>query len=166
MSPHPKMSDQPIRRHFLKFLATSPLLAETANVMAQEQRLPDPSMWAPRALQPLIESPREALSVLDFEPVMHKRRKPHFDGLDLSSIDSTGATSLTWDFIKRLHDTVKTKLVLKGLMTPADAILAVDNGLDAIIVSNHGGRDDDFGHSPSTPCPRSSRRSTGASQCW
>jgi 4-hydroxymandelate oxidase len=73
--------------------------------------------------------------------------KPNFDGLDLSGIESTGATSLTWDFIKRLRDTVKTKLVLKGLMTPADAILAVDNGLDAVIVSNHGGRDDDFGRS-------------------
>jgi 4-hydroxymandelate oxidase len=75
------------------------------------------------------------------------KRKPNFDGLDLSGIESTGATSLTWTFIKRLRDTVKTKLVLKGLMTAADAILAVDNGLDAIIVSNHGGRDDDFGRS-------------------
>jgi 4-hydroxymandelate oxidase len=75
------------------------------------------------------------------------KRKPNFDGLDLSGIESTGATNLTWAFIKRLRDTVKTKLVLKGLMTAADASLAVDNGLDAIIVSNHGGRDDDFGRS-------------------
>jgi 4-hydroxymandelate oxidase len=75
------------------------------------------------------------------------KRKPNFDGLDLSGIESTGATALTWTFIKRLRDTVKTKLVLKGLMTAADATLAVDNGLDAIIVSNHGGRDDDFGRS-------------------
>lgn len=75
------------------------------------------------------------------------RRKPNFDGLDLSGIDSTGATNLTWAFIKRLRDTAKTRLVLKGLMTPADAILAVENGLDAIIVSNHGGRSDDFGRS-------------------
>jgi 4-hydroxymandelate oxidase len=75
------------------------------------------------------------------------KRKPNFDGLDLSGIESTGATNLTWTFIKRLRDTVKTKLVVKGLMTAADATLAVDNGLDAIIVSNHGGRDDDFGRS-------------------
>jgi 4-hydroxymandelate oxidase len=75
------------------------------------------------------------------------KRKPNFDGLDLSGIESTGATNLTWSFIKRLRDSVKTKLVLKGLMTAADATLAVDNGLDAIIVSNHGGRDDDFGRS-------------------
>ena len=75
------------------------------------------------------------------------KRKPNFDGLDLSGIDSTGATSLTWEFVKRLRDTVKGKHVRKGLMTAADAILAVDNGLDGIIVSNHGGRDDDFGRS-------------------
>lgn len=75
------------------------------------------------------------------------KRKPNFDGLDISGIDSTVATRLTWDFVKRLRDTVRTKLVLKGLMTPADAILAVDSGLDAIVVSNHGGRDDDFGRS-------------------
>ncbi|MBI2738861.1 MAG: hypothetical protein HYX38_20215 [Rhodospirillales bacterium] len=41
-------------------------------MLAEEQRLPDPLVWAPRALQPLIESPREALSVFDFEPVMQK----------------------------------------------------------------------------------------------
>ena len=75
------------------------------------------------------------------------KRKPNFDGFDISGIDSTGATSLTWTFIKRLRDAVGTKLVLKGLMTAADAVLAVDNGLDAIVVSNHGGRDDDFGRS-------------------
>lgn len=75
------------------------------------------------------------------------KRKPNFDGIDISGIDSTGATNLTWAFIERLRDTVKSRLVLKGLMTAADAILAVDNGLDAIIVSNHGGRDDDFGRS-------------------
>ena len=75
------------------------------------------------------------------------KRKPNFDGLDISGITSTGATNLTWEFIKRLRDTVKTRLVLKGLMTAEDAVLAVDNGLDAIVVSNHGGRAEDSGRS-------------------
>ena len=75
------------------------------------------------------------------------KRKPNFDGLDLSGIDRRAPPTSPGTFIKRLRDTVKTKLVLKGLMTAADAILAVDNGLDAIVVSNHGGRDDDFGRS-------------------
>jgi isopentenyl diphosphate isomerase/L-lactate dehydrogenase-like FMN-dependent dehydrogenase len=75
------------------------------------------------------------------------QRKPNFDGLDISGINSTGATNLTWEFVKRLRDTVKTRLVLKGLMTAEDALLAVDNGLDGIIVSNHGGRAEDSGRS-------------------
>jgi len=41
---------------------------------AQEQRLPDPSVWAPRMLDKLITSPSEALSVFDFEPVMKEKR--------------------------------------------------------------------------------------------
>jgi isopentenyl diphosphate isomerase/L-lactate dehydrogenase-like FMN-dependent dehydrogenase len=76
------------------------------------------------------------------------QRKPNFDGLDISGIDSTGATNLTWDFIKRLRDAVKTKLVLKGLMAEGDAIRAVEHGLDGIVVSNHGGRAEDSGRSP------------------
>ena len=49
------------------------------------------------------------------------QRKPNFDGLDISGITSTGATNLTWDFVKRLRDTVKTRLLVKGLMTAEDA---------------------------------------------
>jgi isopentenyl diphosphate isomerase/L-lactate dehydrogenase-like FMN-dependent dehydrogenase len=75
------------------------------------------------------------------------RRKPNFDGLDVSGIVSTGATNLTWDFLKRLRDNVGARLVLKGLMTPEDAQRAVENGLDGIVVSNHGGRVDDSGRS-------------------
>jgi isopentenyl diphosphate isomerase/L-lactate dehydrogenase-like FMN-dependent dehydrogenase len=75
------------------------------------------------------------------------QRKPNFDGIDISGVVSTGHTMLTWDFVKRLRDTVKTRLLVKGLMTAADARLAVDNGLDGIVVSNHGGRADDSGRS-------------------
>ena len=310
------------RRRFLKYLAASPLLAGS-DLLAQQQRLPDPSVWAPRALEPLIGSPQEALSVFDFEPVMHKNVRPaHFGymatGIDdevtlranredflkfqllprrlvdvtqvdlgmelfgqtwgspivlaptgsnkafhedgeiavaraarrgnhLQILSTVATTSIEqaieargrpvwfqlyptdkWQiaagpgdarreggrrhhrrhrrrpgaaelgdlhaavarrqarlrlmprpgagelreaqaafrrtrhrrrsrrpappvspgiFIKRLRDTVKTRLVLKGLMTAADAILAVDNGLDGIIVSNHGGRGEDSGRS-------------------
>jgi isopentenyl diphosphate isomerase/L-lactate dehydrogenase-like FMN-dependent dehydrogenase len=75
------------------------------------------------------------------------RRKPNFDGLDISGIASTGATNLTWEFLKRVRDTAKGRLVLKGLITAEDAQLAVENGLDGIIVSNHGGRAEDSGRS-------------------
>ncbi len=75
------------------------------------------------------------------------KRKPNFDGIDVSGITTTMHNSLTWAFIKRLRDTVKTRILVKGLMTAEDSKLAVANGLDGIVVSNHGGRAEDSGRS-------------------
>src|SRR5688572_30977215 len=74
------------RRRFLKYLAASPLLAGS-DLLAQEQRLSDPMVWAPRSLDKLIETPREALSVFDFEPVMHKNVPPAHFGYMATGID-------------------------------------------------------------------------------
>jgi hypothetical protein len=71
-------------------------------------------------------------------------RKPNFDGIDLAGVNFN-ATHLTWDFVKRLRDTIRTKIMLKGILTEEDAALAVDSGVDGIIVSNHGGRVEDSG---------------------
>jgi isopentenyl diphosphate isomerase/L-lactate dehydrogenase-like FMN-dependent dehydrogenase len=70
-------------------------------------------------------------------------RKPNFTGIDLGGVSSTIVTNLTWDLIKRLRDTVKVRLVLKGILAFEDAKLAADAGIDAIVVSNHGGRMED-----------------------
>jgi 4-hydroxymandelate oxidase len=70
-------------------------------------------------------------------------RKPNFNGIDVSGVTGTVVTNLTWDSIKRLRDVVKGKLVLKGILSYEDAKLAADNGIDAIVVSNHGGRVED-----------------------
>jgi 4-hydroxymandelate oxidase len=70
-------------------------------------------------------------------------RKPNFAGIDLGGVSSTVVTNLNWDLIKRLRDLVKVKLVLKGILAFEDAKLAADSGIDAIVVSNHGGRVED-----------------------
>jgi isopentenyl diphosphate isomerase/L-lactate dehydrogenase-like FMN-dependent dehydrogenase len=54
---------------------------------------------------------------------------------------------MTWDFMKRLRDTTKMKIVIKGILAWEDAVLAADNGIDAIIVSNHCARSEDSGRS-------------------
>jgi len=48
--------------------------------------------------------------------------------------------SLTWDDLTWLRETTELPLVLKGILTAEDAVRALDCGVDAIIVSNHGGR--------------------------
>jgi 4-hydroxymandelate oxidase len=70
-------------------------------------------------------------------------RKPNFSDIDVGGVPGTATPNMTWDFIKRLRDTVRTKLVLKGILAPEDARLAVEHGIDAIVVSNHGGRAED-----------------------
>ena len=49
-------------------------------------------------------------------------------------------SSATWADVARLRELSPLPLVLKGILTPQDARLAVDVGADAVIVSNHGGR--------------------------
>jgi 4-hydroxymandelate oxidase len=75
-------------------------------------------------------------------------RRHNYDGIDLSSISGSGESSnLSWDSVKRMRDITRMKIVLKGIVTPEDADLAVQNGIDGILVSNHGGRGEDNGRS-------------------
>jgi isopentenyl diphosphate isomerase/L-lactate dehydrogenase-like FMN-dependent dehydrogenase len=69
----------------------------------------------------------------------------------MSVIGAVGAVSITppfptWDDIKRVRDMTKSmKLVLKGIVTREDAALAVKHGVDGVIVSTHGGHEDQGG---------------------
>jgi len=49
-------------------------------------------------------------------------------------------SSLTWDDVDWLKSISPLPLVIKGIMTAEDAVLAVDHGIAGIVVSNHGGR--------------------------
>ena len=50
------------------------------------------------------------------------------------------ASAARWDDIARLRAATRLPLLLKGIMTPQDAERAIGEGVDGIIVSNHGGR--------------------------
>ena len=67
-------------------------------------------------------------------------RKPMINGLDLSKVTAVQPPNLNWDFVKRLRDVVTVKLLIKGIVAREDAQLAVEHGLDGLMVSNHGGR--------------------------
>lgn len=74
------------------------------------------------------------------------QRKPMFDGLDLKGVRFQ-PLNVTWDYVRRLREATSMKLVIKGIVTREDADLAVANGADAIICSNHGGRAEETGRS-------------------
>lgn len=53
--------------------------------------------------------------------------------------------TLDWSVVDRIRDSTQMKFVIKGILTPEDAQLCVNHGVDGIIVSNHGGRAEDSG---------------------
>jgi len=75
------------------------------------------------------------------------RHDPIYEGADLSGLKNIQSPSLTWETIKRLRDLTKMKMVIKGILAADDAKIACQTGIDAIIVSNHGGRADESGRS-------------------
>ena len=84
------MSVEVARRKFLQFLAASPLFAASDLAAFASERpglLPDPMIWAPRTLDKLISSPKEAINVFDFEPVMAKNVPPAHFGYMTSGVD-------------------------------------------------------------------------------
>ena len=60
-------------------------------------------------------------------------------------MSATRARNLDWAFVERLREFTSTRLLLKGIVTAEDAALAVEYGVDGLIVSNHGGRAENSG---------------------
>lgn len=55
-------------------------------------------------------------------------------------LDIYSNPGLSWDHLATLRERTRLPIVLKGILHPDDARRAVDLGVDAIVVSNHGGR--------------------------
>jgi 4-hydroxymandelate oxidase len=72
------------------------------------------------------------------------RRKPMFSGIDVTGL-RTSNQALNWEHVRRLKKMTAMKLLIKGIETHEDARLCLENGVDGIIVSNHGGRAEESG---------------------
>jgi isopentenyl diphosphate isomerase/L-lactate dehydrogenase-like FMN-dependent dehydrogenase len=71
------------------------------------------------------------------------RRGPLFSGLDVSRVTALEPPDQSVAYLRRLRALVKGRLIVKGIVTGEDAAIAVENGVDAVIVSNHGGRNEE-----------------------
>lgn len=70
-------------------------------------------------------------------------RAPLFAGLDVSRVTWIAPPGMPPDYLARARDFVKVKLIIKGVMTGEDAATAIAQGADALVVSNHGGRNEE-----------------------
>jgi 4-hydroxymandelate oxidase len=71
------------------------------------------------------------------------KKAPMFAGLDVSRATTVSPPNITPAFLDQLRALVSVKLLVKGVVTGEDAALAVAHGVDGVIVSNHGGRNEE-----------------------
>lgn len=93
----------------------------------------------------LAFKPRWCLKMLDTPRRSFGNIVGHVTGVaDMSSLSDWTASQfdpqLNWDDVKRIKEQWGGKLILKGILDAEDAEMAAQSGADAIIVSNHGGR--------------------------
>lgn len=55
-------------------------------------------------------------------------------------VETYSRPSLAWDDLAFLRERTSLPILLKGILHPADAVAAMEHGMDGIVVSNHGGR--------------------------
>ena len=98
-----------------------------------------------RNLLNLATKPRWCLGMLGTRRRSFGNLVGHIPGLEDTTLlakwtDSQLDPTLDWDDVRRIRDGWQGKLILKGILDREDALRAVDCGADAIVVSNHGGR--------------------------
>lgn len=107
-----------------------------------------PFSFTTRNIADALRSPRWLLGVLgrymlstgmpqyeNYPPEMRMRVTAQPVGKAMKKTDS-----LTWEDLRQLRAIWPRTLIVKGILDPADALLAIDSGADGIVVSNHGGR--------------------------
>jgi (S)-mandelate dehydrogenase len=105
----------------------------------------------PRAIADMVSHPRWLTGVLT--RYLTTTGMPRYENLpekfrskitaDPSQKEITRQDTMTWDDLRRLRDLWPRVLMVKGIMRADEAVRAVEYGADAVIVSNHGGRNMD-----------------------
>lgn len=76
-----------------------------------------------------------------------------FDGTVAELVNAMFDPSMTWQDLAWLKEAWDGRLIVKGVQTAEDARLAVDHGADAVVMSNHGGRQLDRAPTPLLELP-------------
>jgi L-lactate dehydrogenase (cytochrome) len=124
-------TSDPVFRRLVEQRASAPAPVE-AGVSAERDRQPRPTLAAVRALVgmarawpgPLLDNLRSPLPRAAVETFLGIYSRP----------------SITWADLAWLRARTRLPIVLKGVLHPDDARRALDEGVDGVVVSTHGGR--------------------------
>jgi L-lactate dehydrogenase (cytochrome) len=138
----------------LVILADTPTFAYRPKEIKNGLSIP-PRMTARNIFQ-MCTHPTWSFSQLFAGAPEFETMKPYIPkGLNMKHLglfmNKTFSGRLTEEKIKPLRDKWKGNIVIKGIVNPEDAEVAIKHGLDGLIVSNHGGRQLDSGQSTIKP---------------
>jgi L-lactate dehydrogenase (cytochrome) len=107
--------------------------------------LATPPRFTPRHLYQMATRPAWVLGMLRTRRRSFRNVAGHVEGVaDLRSLSSWIGSqfdlALSWKDVAWVKEKFGGPVIVKGVLDPEDAVLAVDHGADAVIVSNHGGR--------------------------
>jgi L-lactate dehydrogenase (cytochrome) len=130
-----------------------------------------PPKLTPANLANLVTKPRWCLGMLGTRRRTFGNIVGHAKGVgDLSSLSSWTAEqfdpALSWADVEWVKKLWGGKLILKGILDAEDARLAADSGADALIVSNHGGRQLDGAPSSISALPEIVREAGDRIEVW
>jgi L-lactate dehydrogenase (cytochrome) len=117
-----------------------------------------PPKWTPKHAWQIATRPFWALEMLRTPRRTFGNIVGHASGVgDLGSLaewtNHQFDPRLSWKDVAWVKDAWGGKLILKGILDPEDARMAADTGADAIVVSNHGGRQLDGARSAISALP-------------
>ena len=104
-----------------------------------ERRAQQPGEPTPR---PTLSAVRALVSMARHYPggFLQNLRSPVPRAAVETFLDVFSRSSLTWSDLEYLRARTDLPIVLKGIQDPRDAALAIEHGVDGVVVSNHGGR--------------------------
>ncbi len=96
-----------------------------------------------------VDSPIGGFGATRSQFLAHVSRtsEKHFGNFDGKVEGNHADPSATWTVVERLKSVTSMKVVLKGIVTAEDALRCRETGVDGLIVSNHGGRQEPSGRS-------------------
>ncbi|MGX5664886.1 alpha-hydroxy acid oxidase [Rhizobium daejeonense] len=118
-----------------------------------------PPKLTPKHLYQMATRPRWCWNMLQTSRRTFRNIHGHAKGVtDLASLNAWTTEQfdpqLSWKDVEWIRERWGGKLIIKGILDAEDATLAAQTGADAIVVSNHGGRQLDGAHSSISILPR------------
>jgi len=94
-----------------------------------------------RAIVLTVDLPRLGRREKDIRNNMTIPPSPYYEA-NFVDVEKEGQSwvPLTWESLSWLRSITSLPILLKGILTAEDALLAVEHGVDGIVVTNHGGR--------------------------